>query len=385
MASKALGVNGKILEWARERAGLTIEDVAAKFKKDPAVIEAWESGEDAPTYVQLEKLSYKLYDRPVALFFFPEPPEEVEPKGEFRLIPDQEIERLSPGMRRVVRRALASQESLRELTGGRNPADARIVDRVDARRLRSLDTLAKRVREGLGVNLVTQMSWDSLDTAFKRWRAAIEGAGVFVFKNAFGDDDVSGFCLYDEVLPLIYLNNSTSQARQIFTLFHELAHLLYHASGITLQDESYLDRLKGRDLTIETMCNRFAGAFLVPDADFDVRSARMRGEDVEVEELARLYNVSREVILRKFRDRRLVSQSHYEEKRRAWNEEWRRRREESEGGDYYRTQATYLSETYTRLAFNRYYDGGLSVEQLGDYLGMKAKNVSTFETYLTAM
>ncbi len=387
MGGKVSGVNPRVLSWARERAGLSVEDVAARLKKDPSLVEAWERGDEgqSPTYVQLEKLSYELYNRPVAVFFFPEPPEEPEAKGEFRLIPEAELDALSPETLLAVRHARASQESLRELSGGHNPASARIVGEIDARRFKTLESLCSRVRNRLGISLVTQMSWDSLDTAFKEWRTAVETAGVFVFKRAFRDDDVSGFCLFDPTFPVIFINNSTSPSRQIFTLFHELAHLLYHASGVTLGSDSYIRSLPKDDRSVEVLCNRFAGAFLVPDADFDRRAGGRGATDIEVSELASLYNVSRETILRKFLDRRVVTQAQYEERREGWNSDWRKRREESSGGDYYRTQKAYLSETYTRLAFNGYYDGRLTVEQLSDYLGMKARNVPTFETYLTAV
>ncbi len=67
--------------------------------------------------------------------------------------------------------------------------------------------------------------------ALKQWRQAVEDCGVFVFKAAFKQKDISGFCLMDESLPVIYLNNSTTKTRQIFSLLHELAHLLLSING----------------------------------------------------------------------------------------------------------------------------------------------------------
>jgi len=87
MGDKLTGVNPNIIQWARERARYSLESVAVKFKKDVSVIEKWESGEDFPTYSQLEKLA-EIYKRPLALFFFPEPPLEAEEKQEFRTLPD---------------------------------------------------------------------------------------------------------------------------------------------------------------------------------------------------------------------------------------------------------------------------------------------------------
>ena len=69
------GINPTIVKWARERSGYTLEDVATSLNKDVETISDWESGEQAPTYVQLETLAGK-YKRPIAIFFFPEPPQE---------------------------------------------------------------------------------------------------------------------------------------------------------------------------------------------------------------------------------------------------------------------------------------------------------------------
>ena len=81
--------------------------MAVKFKKDVSVIEKWESGEDFPTYSQLEKLA-EIYKRPLALFFFPEPPLEAEEKQEFRTLPDFEIENLAADTIYALRQAKAS-------------------------------------------------------------------------------------------------------------------------------------------------------------------------------------------------------------------------------------------------------------------------------------
>ncbi len=84
MSEAIIGFNPKILKWARERAKYSLEDVALKLKKDIDIIKSWESGEKSPTYIQLEKLAYDIYKRPIALFFFPEPPEESDEQSEFR-------------------------------------------------------------------------------------------------------------------------------------------------------------------------------------------------------------------------------------------------------------------------------------------------------------
>ena len=75
MAEHVNGINPDILKWARERSGYTVETIANALSKQISIVNDWESGERALTYVQLETLADK-YKRPIAIFFFPEPPEE---------------------------------------------------------------------------------------------------------------------------------------------------------------------------------------------------------------------------------------------------------------------------------------------------------------------
>src|SRR3546814_19407488 len=72
-------------------------------------------------------------------------------------------------------------------------------------------TLFRSVRRYLGVSLEQQCAWRDDETALKEWRAALQRVGVFVFKDAFRTDDFSGFCLYDEEFPIIYVNNSSAK------------------------------------------------------------------------------------------------------------------------------------------------------------------------------
>src|SRR5580765_6314911 len=121
------GLNPAMLVWARERSGQTIEEVASALGKDVSIVRGWETGNGAPTYVQLEKLAYSIFRRPLALFFFPMPPAEPEPEQSFRTLPEFEVEELSPETRFRIRQARAMQLSFAELAGPSNPAPRQIL------------------------------------------------------------------------------------------------------------------------------------------------------------------------------------------------------------------------------------------------------------------
>lgn len=383
--SESIPVNPEVLSWARKTAGFDIDDVVVKLKRKKITSEtiaSWEIGSASPTYVQLERLAYEIYKRPLALFFFPEPPEEETPKESFRTLPQEEIDLLEPRLLYLVRQAKVMQENLRELFDGINPTKKQVCSDITIHSSDTISDVAKAVREYLGVGLNQQYALTTNDKALKYWRDVLEKHGVFVFKDAFKDAECSGFCLYDDVFPIIYLNNSQPKIRQIFTLFHELAHLLFRTGGIDLRHDDFVQRMRGPNKRVEVFCNKFAGEFLVPTEDIKPRIRNHTIDDNLLIRLARNYSVSREVILRKCLDLNHITNTFYKAKVREWNEERLARGKPGSHGNPYYTKGAYLGPYYIETAFGKYYQGAISKIQLADYLGMKEVHVSTFEGYV---
>lgn len=379
MGNAVSGVNPKILSWARERAGMTIAQVAAKMKRSVEEIEAWESEDrsDAPTYPQLERLASDFYKRPVALFFFPEPPEEKDPEHSFRTLPDFEIDELTSNTRYKIRHAHALQLSLSELSDGVNSAKKKIFVDLHLDAVANPATVAERVREYLGITFDQQRGWKDPTAALKAWRDAVEEKGVFVFKDTFKQREVSGFCLYDDEFPIIYVNNSTAVTRQIFTILHELGHILLGSNGITKRDVSYIGQLEGAAKQVEIFCNQFAGECLLPSALVDKAIATVSDEAIAT--LAMQFKVSRQVVLSRLISRGRVTQAYYDEKSKEWAAEYDPTRGDDSGGNYYATQGAYFGERFLRLAFQRYYENRISVQQLAEHLNVKAANIPGIE------
>ena len=388
MAEYINGINPDILKWARERSGYTVEVIAAFLKKDASIVNDWESGERAPTYVQLEKLADK-YKRPIALFFFPEPPEEPNIAENLALRSSNNTP-LEPRIHILLRQAYARQLSLMELNMGTNPAEMKIFRDLQTRPNDSAMALAQRARAYLNISVDTQTGWNSVTEALENWRDCIEEVGVFVFKEAFQDDSVDGFCLVHDEFPVIYLNNSRPPVRQIFSLFHELAHLLLGENGITWSDIFHGDTFRGGTTQeIEDFCDQFAGEFLVPSNDFDARLNFFANyNDKTIEELAHYYKVSRPVILLKLVNKGILTEENYWEKINQWTDEYEHHLKKrgdsktSSGGGYYNTRATYLGYRFMELAFGKYRDGYCSIEQLAEHLNVKVKHLPQLEDCL---
>jgi Zn-dependent peptidase ImmA (M78 family) len=375
------GIQPAVMRWARESIGLTVEDVAQRLDKQPGDIANWEAGADAPTYVQLERLAYEIYKRPLAVFFLPEPPQEQRPQSEFRTLPSFDLNNLASDTFLHIRKAHAYQIALAELFEGKNPVEPKIwqVCRLDLRH--SPQDAAVVVRRELGISLEEQASWGDDAEALQQWRRAIEQRGVFVFKSSFKQKEISGFCLRDDEFPLVYLNNSTTKTRQIFSLLHELAHLLFNLNGLTKFDQSYVDQLPSHERRIEIFCNAVAAEVLIPSADFNRLIAHQPYDVRELSDaffstLARRYSVSREAILRRFLDLGRVDQAFYTAKAEEWTAQIRKSKS---GGDYYATAGSYISDKMLREVFARYFRNQVSAEHAADLLGIPPKNLTGLE------
>lgn len=372
--SQQIPITPSLLTWARERAGLSKADITQKFKH----FAEWEQGLSFPTYPQLEQLA-DIFKVPIAVFFFPAPPKLPPITETFRTLPKSELDNLPSRMRFLLRKAKAMQLNLLELTDGKNPAEHLITKELIVAPNSTVVDMAAAARLHIGVSIEDQRNWRDMDTALKEWRSALLRAGVFVFKDAFKLEEYFGFCLYDEVFPIIYVNNSSTKTRQIFTYFHELAHLLFHTSGIYPVDDSFIANLEVNSKRIETLCNEFAAEFLVPDKDFRSLSSGVEASEAVTEQLAQQFHVSREVVFRRFLDHGRITDGQYTQAVRRWNEQ--RQLGTSKGGDHYRTKLSYLGREYVSLALAQYHQNRIDQNQLADYLDTKPKNVNTLEEY----
>src|SRR5260370_13495248 len=86
-------VNKDILRWARETAGLTLEDAAQKLQLNPARgvsavdrLTALEAGDEIPTRAMLVRMANQ-YRRPLLTFYLSTPPRRGDRGQDFRTLP----------------------------------------------------------------------------------------------------------------------------------------------------------------------------------------------------------------------------------------------------------------------------------------------------------
>lgn len=257
MAGNGVPVSPSTLKWARESAGLTVDEAAKLTAESAETIEAWEKGLLRPRLTAARHLA-QVYRRPMAAFMLSQTPAEPPAPADFRK--GVEAGRLSRDVRVAIRRAQRLQaiasdvfealDMVPVLTSG---------SRTSAREPRQL---ASELRPMFDVSLLQQFSWANDYDALRAWRAAAGRLGVVVLQESLPPEEVRGFSLATTGPPVVVINASDAVRGRVFTLFHEISHIATGSSGVCLP-EPQLVRPEG-SLREESLCNSFAGVFLVP-------------------------------------------------------------------------------------------------------------------------
>src|SRR5437870_2231675 len=85
-------IEAELLVWARKKSGYDVEVAARKASVSPRSLEAWEQGERRPSIKSLRRLA-RVYKRPVAFFYLPEPPRDFPPINDYRVAWGEERKR----------------------------------------------------------------------------------------------------------------------------------------------------------------------------------------------------------------------------------------------------------------------------------------------------
>ena len=204
--------------------------------------------------------------------------------------------------------------------------------------------------------------------------------GIYVFKDAFKDKSVSGISLNDDNYPIIIINNATSFARQLFTLFHEIYHLISNTSGVEIIRDDYYMELNKQQEIIERACDSFANAFLVPIDDFSKELGDGTIDKLQIERLSDVYSVSKEAIMYKLYIMKRISSVEYNRlKEFFYGDAIRSDGRGDSRGNYYNTKLSYLGYSYTGDVLERYSSGIIDEVRAGEMLQSKIDNLPKIE------
>lgn len=377
-----VAVSRKILDWALDRAGLTLSDLEGKF---PA-LRQWLDGEKQPTFRQLELLS-KSTLTPFGFFFLKEPPVERFPVPYFRTLGDEETYKHSPELIETVHTMQRRQDWYREFLVDQGIDSLPFVR--SARPDESPVSVGQRIREALRLDIGWASQESSWKQALRVLREAMENVGILVVVNSviennthrkLNTEEFRGFVLVDEYAPLVFVNGADFKAPQMFTLAHELAHVFFGSSAVfDLREMS-----PARD-TMERACNKVAAEFLVPEQKIRQMWPSIRSSTERFQLLAREFKVSELVTARRSLDLELIAKKEFlkfyydylnDERRKS------RHRKDKDGGDFYATQNLRVGRRFASTVIRAAKEGALLYSEAYRLTGLYGTTFDRYAAYL---
>lgn len=291
---------GERIKIARKKAGYSLRDLAAQMDKDTRVsaqaIGLFERGERVPSSTTLLALSEALGVSVAYLLA----PENVR-LGEiaFRAHSSKSAKdqgRVKAEALEWIERYIQIEKIIGEGGGSKLLTQKKIATQDDA------EKLALRVREewGLGEQPIANVT------------EVLEEKGVKVRLTEL-PSKVSGLTCVARLAkgdcPIVLVNEQFSLERRRFTLAHELGHLF-------ISEES---------ADVEKLCNRFAGAFLVPKTHLlsELGKKRTAIGYQEVVDLKKLYGVSASALLVRMEQVGVIAKQTLEYAFRTFAKSWR--------------------------------------------------------------
>lgn len=390
---RAININPSILTWARETAGLSIEDAAKKLgltdtQRSTAAdkLRELEAGERNPTRNQLAKIA-SVYRRPLTVFYRHTPPQKGDRGEDFRTLPEDVSGSESARLDMLLRDVRARQDMVRALL--EEDPDLPEIDFIGSMSIEeNIASSAARLRAHLGFAHPgeTAARRDAEDL-FNTLRQRTEQTGVFVLlmgnlgshHSAISETVFRGFAIADKLAPFIVINDQDAKPAWSFTLIHELTHLFVGSTGVSGAPSTIdPDTPAGR---VERFCNDVASEFLLPAAEIpETEGFATKAEAVAfIERVAQQWNVSEPMVAYRMRRIGKLDLARYRELaadyRARWHAQKRRTQNRETGPSYYTVRRHRLGNALLGLVRRNLKDNELTHTKAAKMLGVKPGNV----------
>lgn len=372
-------INPERIQWCCNDRGITPEELASKVQIAQASFQRMMAREDGVTFNQLRKMA-DYFNRGLLFFLESEAVnEERVHTPQFRTIANQKPE-LSAKIKALIERVEQQRNVYLSLREDLGEADQPLFVPPDIPK-QDIKRSAEIVRKWLKLG-------ESND--FNSYRKAVEAEGILVFRsNGYNgkwqiakESPVCGFSLYDSECPVIVIKKQAFDSRQVFTLMHELGHVLLHQNSF-IDEEEDLYSYRGQ----ERAANAFAGELLVPDAFLASINDTDRPEEVSeyddwLQQYRRDWGVSGEVILRRLMDAGRLPQSKYKAYR-AWKQKLDVSENESGTRQYrYREPKHVFGGTFVRTVLDALHAKHITLAKASTYLdNLKITDVHRLEGF----
>jgi Zn-dependent peptidase ImmA (M78 family) len=331
-------IDSKFIEWSINSSGWDRDLLREKIGVSEKIFESWFEGKAKITLNQLRDLA-KRTKRPIASFFLSKVPEEKEMPTDYRLYPEK-VGKFDKKTVFAVRKARRLQEIVKSLMSNLYEERKRKIREVKLSES-PLD-VAKEMRDLFELTEIKQKKFKNSYDFMKFLREKLEEKNIFTFQISMPEEDARGFALSDDFPSIATINSKDSIEARIFTLMHEVGHILLNNTGISIPDFNNKN-------SIEKWCNEFSSNFLLPN-DIAKRIFSERNEILiessTLKELSRKYKLSKNMLLYNMAKLKFITFEDYNEilKRYKKREDAIRESEEKKSGGGIPAERKCLSE-----------------------------------------
>lgn len=292
-------ISGKVVEWARIRAGHTHQTLAKALGKGYTAenVIAWEKEDAKPTFVQAENLAKKLR-LPFGILFMADPPAIKVSIPDLRTVSGQPPENPSINFFEAVSESQSRQRWYKENKKKEHAPNLPFVGRFKLGA--PIETVAADLAKTLKITDDLRRQCNTWEKFLTEFIQRTEDGGILVMRSGYAKhswmrgldvDEFRGFALSDKLAPLVFINGADAKAAQIFTLAHELAHIWIGESGISNPDPR--KRVQDYQNPIEKYCNAVAAEILIPAANLKAQWNNSVSADDNVSAISRFHRVSK--------------------------------------------------------------------------------------------
>lgn len=351
----------------------SVPDLAVTLNTKFPKIEKWLKGEEKPTMRQLGNLA-KQFKIPFGYFFLNQFPVRKYPIPHYRTN-DNTFFTPSLNLYDTVSILQKRQQWAKDL-----------LDEWGNKKLPFAECVTLQTPIPETVNIIRNIfnietSWaeefPTWNKAFHALMQKTEKTGIFVVLNGIFENNTyrkldvkefRGFVLYDEVAPFIFINNNDAISGKIFTLIHEINHILLGQSA-----SFDLRTLQPAENEIEKYCNICAAEFLVPEKL--LKDKFLLEKMTDYYKLAKIFKVSAIVISRRLLDLNLITKDvFFDFYNKHIKQEYKIR--SVPGGNFYHTIPYRLSNRFLTLVSTALRQGSIFHRDAYRITGLKAH---TFE------
>lgn len=383
-------INPEILVWARETAGLSLEEGAsavginaARGRTGVERLAALERGDEEPGRPLLLRMAQK-YRRPLLTFYLDKVPRKGDRGQDFRTTPGAGPPAYDATVDALIRDINTRQSLVKSLLEDEEALSLPFV--ASANINQGAESVASAIRETLRLN-IEEFRWqDSVEAAFKHLRSRIEASGVFVLlignlgshHTNISPEVFRGFAIADPIAPFVVINDQDARTAWSFTALHEVAHLWLGATGISGSS---------MEARIETFCNDVAGRILLPGDEIQmlagVGDAPLDEAVERISLFAQERKLSRSMVAYCLLRSDIVSVVQWKELKARFYQEWldlkarkREKQKAAEGGpSYYVVKRDRLGSALLNLMDRSLSEGTITYTKASKVLGVKPRNV----------